>query len=273
MYVQSKSDALNAGIIQAGLQTEGLGRTLHILTETPSTNTLGVTLANSGEPHGTVILAEHQTAGKGRLGRSWISPPNKNIFCSIILKDPRLQPYVTWIPLATGLAISEAIQSVQSIGSSLKWPNDLLINNKKLCGILCEGTSGTQTSGTWIVGFGINVNSTKDDFPPELQPTLTSLALETQEFWNRNTLLAFIFNILEKWYDQLASGNIDAIQAAYTTACSTVGIDVRCTLTGTQEIHGRAIAIGKDGSLQIIPFTEGAKKAIEVRSADVTHLR
>jgi len=273
MLVQLKSDALNAGVIQSRLTTQALGRTLHILTEIPSTNTLGLTLAASGEPHGTVILAEHQTAGKGRLGRSWASPPNKNIYCSVILRDPRLQQHLTWVPLVTGLAISEAIQTEQLIKPSLKWPNDLLIGNKKLGGILCESISRGNTPNLLIIGFGININASIDDFPEDLQPTSTSLLQESGQPCNRNTLLACMFNNLERWYDQLASNNIDAVHSAYADECSTLGLDVRCTLTGTREIHGRATAIGIDGSLHVTPFQQGAKKTIEIRSADVTHVR
>jgi len=273
MLVQSKSDALNAGIIQAGLKTQALGRTVHILTETPSTNTLGLTLAASGEPQGTVILAEHQTAGKGRLGRFWASPPNKNIYCSVILRDPRLQQHMPWVPLVTGLAISEAIQSEQSIKPSLKWPNDLLIGNKKLGGILCESISRGNTPSLLIVGFGVNVNAALDDFSEDLQPIATSLIQESGHLCNRNALLASIFNHLEKWYAQLTSNNIDLVHSAYASECSTLGLEVRCILTGTREIHGRATAIGIDGSLHVTPFEQGAKKTIEIRSADVTHVR
>jgi len=273
MLVQLQSDALNAGVIQSGLKTQALGRTVHILTETPSTNTLGLRLATSGEPHGTVILAEHQTAGKGRLGRFWASPPNKNIYCSVILRDPRLQQHMTWVPLVTGLAISEAIQTEQSIKPSLKWPNDLLIGNKKLGGILCESTSRGNIPSVLIVGFGVNVNAILDDFPENLQPTSTSLLQESGQPCNRNTLLTCMFNQLERWYDLLALNNIDAVHSAYAAECSTLGLDVRCTLTGTREIHGRATAIGLDGSLHVTPFEQGAKKTIEIRSADVTHVR
>ncbi len=273
MLVTPSFDALNATVIQTGLTTQALGQSIHILTETASTNSLGMTLAASDEPDGTVILAEHQTAGKGRLGRSWVSPPNKNIYCSIILRDPRLQQHLSWIPLATGLALQEAIQTTLGIAPSLKWPNDLLIRNKKLAGILCESTSRGPSGGVFIVGFGVNVNAEREDFPAALQATATSILQESGMPFNRNILLTFIFNHLEKWYDHLASDNIIAVQSAYTAACSTLGIDVRCTLNESREIHGRATAIGRDGSLQVIPFEQGARQVIEIRSADVTHVR
>jgi BirA family transcriptional regulator, biotin operon repressor / biotin---[acetyl-CoA-carboxylase] ligase len=273
MLVQQKSDALNAGVIQAGLKTQILGQSLHIVTETPSTNTLGLTLAEAGEPHGTVILAEHQTAGKGRLGRSWVSPPHKNIYCSLILRDPRLQPHLTWIPLATGLALSEAIEQELQITSLLKWPNDLMIDNKKLGGILCESTSRGLSTCLVIVGFGINVNASQDDFPTELQDSSTSLYLKNQQSCSRNQLLSRIFNLLEKWYDQLTLSHIDEMHTAYSAACSTLGMDVRCVLSGTKEVHGRATAVGKDGSLQVTTFEQGSKKTIEIHSGDVIHVK
>jgi BirA family biotin operon repressor/biotin-[acetyl-CoA-carboxylase] ligase len=273
MALPSRSDALNAGMIKEGLNTQALGRSIHILTETPSTNTLALTLAESEEPHGTVILAEHQTAGKGRLGRSWISPPHKNIYCSLILRDSRLQKHVTWIPLVTGLALSEAIHTTHTITTSLKWPNDILVGTKKIGGILCESTSRGNTTGALIVGVGVNVNSNQDDFPSELQDHTTSVLQASGQLTNRNTLLACMFNHLEKWYDQLVSHNIDAVHVAYSAACSTLGLHVRCMLTGTREIEGRATAIGRDGALQLTPFEQGVKNPIAVHSADVTHVR
>jgi len=273
MPVQPTADALQATVIQAKLTTQSLGQSIHILTETPSTNSLGMTLAESGESHGTVILAEHQTSGKGRLGRSWVSPPNKNIYCSVILRDPRLQKYLTWIPLATGVALSEAIQKEHSITTSLKWPNDLLIDQKKLGGILCESTSRGKSTGVLIVGFGVNVNANQEDFPTDLQHTSTSLLQESGQPCHRNPLIASMFNHLERWYDQLASHNIEAIRSAYSAVCSTLGMDVCCMVNDRQEIHGLATAIGVDGSLQVIPFTPGAKKTIDIHSADVTHVR
>ena len=273
MRVQPNFDALNTTVIQSGLTTQALGQSIHILTETASTNSLGMTLAESGDPHGTVILAEQQTAGKGRLGRSWVSPPRKNIYCSIILRDPCLQKHLTWIPLATGLALSEAIQKTQTITSSLKWPNDILIRNKKLAGILCQSTSRGQSAGGVIVGFGVNVNAGPEDFPADLQTTSTSLFQESGQLCHRNRLLASMFNHLERWYDQLASHNIDTVKSAYSAACSTLGMDVRCTLKESKEIRGHATAIGIDGSLQVIPFDQGAKHPIEIHSADVIHVR
>ena len=273
MLTQPTSDALNVEAIQSRLRTQSIGKILHVLVKTPSTNLVGLSLADSGEPHGSVILAEHQTAGKGRLDRSWISPPNKNIYCSVILKKPGLQEHLSWVPLVTGLAIAEAIQMNHSTTLSLKWPNDLLVRDKKLGGILCQGTIRKGDASALVVGFGINVNSTSEDFPPELHNISTSLYQESGRFCNRNSLLSSILNNLEKWYKQLAMHELDVIHSAYSASCSTLGTDVCCTLTESHDVNGRAIEIGKDGSLQIAPFEAGAKKNIILHSADITHIR
>ena len=264
---------INFEIIQSGLGTKSLGKNLHILAKTPSTNLLGLTLADSGEPHGTAIIAEHQTAGKGRLERSWVSPPNKNIYCSVILKQPELEKYLPWIPLITGLAIAEAIETNHSTALSLKWPNDLLVQDKKLGGILCQGTTRKNDISALIVGFGINVNSVPEDFPHELRTILTSLYQESGRFCNRNFLLSSILNNLEKWYEKLAMKNLNEIHLAYSASCTTLGKDVCCTLTGSRNINGRATEIGKDGSLLITPFEARTKKTVAVHSADVKHIR
>lgn len=273
MLSQPTFDQLNFQEIQSGLCTEDLGKTIHILNKTSSTNLLGLTLVYSGEPHGTVILAEHQTSGKGRLGRTWVSPPNKNIYCSVILKKPELQKHLTWVPLVTGLAIAEAIETNYSKALSLKWPNDLLVKDKKLGGVLCQGTTSKGDASALIVGFGVNVNSTFEDFPPELHTISTSLYQESGQLWNRNSLLSGILNSLEKWYKQLAIHDLDGIHLAYSTSCSTLGKNICCTLTGSLEINGRATEIGKDGSLWVTLFEAGAKKTIVVHSADVKHIR
>jgi len=272
MAGQSKSHSLNLEIIQQGLTTQALGRRGHLVNDVSSTNTLAITLAESGEPHGTIILADTQTAGRGRLGRSWVSCPHKNIYCSAIFIDPRLCQYITWIPLMTGLAISEALRQEPSITLSLKWPNDILVENKKLGGILCETTNRTKNPGVIVVGFGVNVNAQSEDFPAALRTAATSLSLETGKVSDRNSILTSILNHLEKWYDHLAANKIEDMHLAYSSNCSTLGLDVRCVLTTTQEIHGRAIGIAKDGALQVMPYEPG-RKTVEIRSADVTHVR
>ena len=126
-----QSVPLKAETIRHRLTTRRLGRSLHLFEELASTNATAFTLAGSGATHGTAVLAETQTAGKGRLGRHWISPPHLNLYCSVILKEPTISRHVSWIPLVTGLALAEATRRYCDIEISLKWPNDLLYVEKK----------------------------------------------------------------------------------------------------------------------------------------------
>ncbi len=264
---------LEAARIEQRLTTRSLGRPLHLFAELASTNATAFTLAGSGAPHGTGVLAETQTAGKGRLGRQWTSPPHLNIYCSLILTDPKLSRHATWIPLVTGLALVEAAHRACDIEISLKWPNDLLYIEKKIGGILCESTSQGSRIATCVVGFGLNVNCRETDFPEELRPLATSCHQATRQFHDRNDLIADIFNQLENWYDCLISEQFEHVRKSYETSCVTLGREVEITCLTGQTIHGTATNIGQDGALLVSTMREGKRHNLAIRSGDVSHLR
>lgn len=268
-----QSTPLETASIEQRLTTRSLGRPLHLFAELASTNTTAFMLADSGAPHGTVVLAEAQTAGKGRLGRQWISPPHLNIYCSLILKDPKLARHVSWIPLVTGLALVEAVRRACGIGISLKWPNDLLYSEKKIGGILCESASQDSRIGTCVVGFGLNVNCRETDFPEELRPFATSCHLATRKFYDRNGLIADIFNQLENWYDCLISEQFEYVRRSYGASCATLGREVEIACLTGQTVCGTATNIGQDGALLVSTMQEGKNHTLEIRSGDVKHLR
>lgn len=268
-----QSTPLKAASIQQRLTTRSLGRPLHLFAELASTNATALTLANSGAPHGTAILAEAQTAGKGRLGRQWISPPHLNICCSLILKDPNFLRHVSWIPLVTGLAMAEATQRTCGIGISLKWPNDLLHIEKKIGGILCESASQDSRIETCVVGFGLNVNCRETDFPEALHTLATSCHQATRQFHDRNGLIADIFNQLENWYDCVASKQFERVRKSYEASCVTLGREVEIACMAGQTIRGTATAIGQDGALVVSTMREDKSHTLEIRSGDVRHLR
>ena len=268
-----QSIPLEAASIEQRLTTCSLGRPLHLFAELDSTNTTAFTLGSSGAPHGTAVLAEAQTAGKGRLGRQWISPPFLNIYCSLILKQPKLSRHASWIPLVTGLALAEATRRFCNIEISLKWPNDLLHVGKKIGGILCESASQNSQVSTCIVGFGLNVNGREPDFPEELRPLATSYHLATRKFHDRNGLIADIFNQLENWYDCVESEQFEHVRTSYATLCVTLGRKVEIAGVEGETIHGTAIDIGKDGSLLVSAMQAGKSRTLEIRAGDVQHLR
>ena len=259
--------------VQRGLTTRHLGRPLHLFASLASTNTMAFTLARSGAGHGTTVLAESQTAGAGRLGRQWVSPPHRNLACSVILATPALLDHASWIPLVTGLALQEATQQAAGLTLSLKWPNDLLFGDKKAGGVLCERAGHGSSFHVCVMGFGINVNSRGTDFPHALRALTTSLYEETQHHHDRNALLATMLNRLEYWYDHMESGRFDIIRQAYAASCGTLGRDVRVSCLDGQSIQGTAIDIGRDGALLVSTTHGGQSRTVTIRSADVEHLR
>jgi len=267
------STRLETEAIRQRLTTRRLGRSLHLFEELASTNATAFTLAGSGATHGTAVLAEAQTAGKGRLGRHWVSPPHLNIYCSVILKNPKISRHVSWIPLVTGLALAEATRRSCGIEISLKWPNDLLYVEKKIGGVLCESASQGSQVSTCVVGFGVNVNSRETDFSDELRSLATSCFQATRQCYDRNGLIVDMFNQLESWYDCVEAERFDHVRQAYAASCATLGRNVQVTRVEEETIHGTAVDIGKDGALLVSTVRKGRPRILEIRTGDVHHLR
>ena len=273
MSAPAPSARLDVETIRQRLTTRRLGRSLHLFEELASTNATAFTLVNAGATHGTAVLAEAQTAGKGRLGRHWSSPPHLNIYCSLILNNPNVARHVSWIPLVAGLALAEAIQRSCGIEISLKWPNDLLCIDKKIGGILCESSSHGSQVSTCVVGFGVNVNCRETDFPEELRSLATSCYEATRQSYDRNGLIADMFNRLESWYDCVEAEQFEYVRTSYAASCATLGREVEISCVAGETIHGTAIDIGKDGALLVSDRREGKSHTMEIRAGDVQHLR
>ena len=265
---------LNARNIQRALSTKTFGRTLHVLEEVASTNTQAAALVQDGAPHGTVVVAESQTAGRGRLGRHWHSPSGKNLYCSVLLRTMparEQQPlWLSWIPLTAALAVSRAVQVVANLKPSVKWPNDILIGNRKLGGVLCESSGVGTAHVTVIVGIGLNVNIRQDEFPDELREIATSVAIESQRPCDRTALLAALLAELETRCESFLAGNHGDILEEYMLRCSTIGRRVRIELAHGEQMEGTAGSIRPDGALRII---RDDHTAVDIRAGDVIHLR
>ncbi len=274
MVTPAAFQPLNAQGIQRALSTQSFGRTLHVLEEVTSTNTAAATLAQESAPHGTVVVAESQTAGRGRLGRHWHSPSGKNLYCSVLLRTMptrEQQPlWLSWIPLIAALAVGRAVQVVANLKPSVKWPNDILIGNRKLGGILCESSGVGTAHATVIVGIGLNVNIRRDEFPDELREIATSLAIESQRPCDRTALLATLLAELETRYESFLAGNHGDILKEYMLRCSTIGRRVRIELAHGEQMDGTAESIQTDGSLRII---RDDRTTVDIRAGDVIHLR
>jgi BirA family biotin operon repressor/biotin-[acetyl-CoA-carboxylase] ligase len=258
-----------------------LGRRIELFDCLPSTNREAVQLAQAEVEHGTVVAADSQTAGRGRLSRTWFSPPGANLYCSIILRTARpperLTEWLSWLPLISALAAAEAIEQVSSIQVSVKWPNDLLISERKVGGILCESGTGTRSDPFQIIGIGINVNLDHDDWPADLRDSATSLWQERKIVVDRNRLLAQLLLELEQCLDELVIHGTNRIGLAYYQRCSTIGHTIQATLANGDVVVGLAEGIGQDGSLRVRPQTiqpgSGTQEVVHLRVADIIHVR
>jgi BirA family biotin operon repressor/biotin-[acetyl-CoA-carboxylase] ligase len=275
------SDPLTLDNIRSTLATKSLGQQLHLHQELASTNSEALLLAQAGATHGTVVVAEHQSAGRGRRTRHWYSPPGANIYCSVVVRGIgpalTLSEWLSWVPLVSALAAAEAVYTTASVSLSLKWPNDLLFQERKVGGILCESTHISADDPIVVIGIGLNVNMSADSFPEDLRQTATSLHAISHEFTDRNRLLAQLLLELEQSLDELRDQGPGRLRQAYASRCGTLGRPVRLLLGDEQELLGTAESIGADGVLQVRPRTSTTGThvplLVDIHAAEVIHLR
>ncbi|QTE00533.1 biotin--[acetyl-CoA-carboxylase] ligase [Streptomyces cyanogenus] len=265
---------LNAVALRRGLVREGgLYREIEVVQQTGSTNSDLAARAEAGKAdEGAVLVAEEQTAGRGRLDRRWTAPPRSGLFFSVLLK-PTEVPVARWgwLPLLTGVAVATGLSRAAGVDTALKWPNDLLVTvggeERKAGGILAEraGADGV------VVGVGINVTLRADELPV---PQAGSLALAGAVGTDRDPLLRAVLRSLEDWYGRwrAAGGDPSAsgLQETYTAGCATLGRVVRAELPGERAVVGEAVALDGDGRL-IIATDQGMQEP--VGAGDIVHLR
>ncbi|MFI1930454.1 biotin--[acetyl-CoA-carboxylase] ligase [Streptomyces sp. NPDC020330] len=264
---------LNVTALRRGLlRPDALWTSLEVVGSTGSTNTDLAAQARGGAAgEGAVLVAEEQTAGRGRLERSWTAPPRSGLFLSVYL-EPGDIPAERWgwVPLLAGVAAATGLAKAAGVDMSLKWPNDLLVSvegeERKTGGIL-----GEFAGDGIVVGLGINVSLRADELPA---PTAGSLALAGAVSTDRETLLRAVLRSLEHWYGQWKAAGGDAaasgLQAAYAAGCATLDRTVRAELPGGTALVGEAVAIDGDGRLVL--STEGGLQR-PVSAGDIVHLR
>jgi BirA family transcriptional regulator, biotin operon repressor / biotin---[acetyl-CoA-carboxylase] ligase len=270
---------LDAGRLWAALRREQRGACvpggpatmwteIRILATTGSTNTDLLRLAAAGAPEGLVLATESQTAGKGRQGRAWQTRPGAALTFSVLLRpDPVPQAARGWLPLLAGVAVVHALGRVSALEASLKWPNDVLVGQGKLAGILAE-----QAAGAVVVGIGINVLGGERDLPVA---SATSLERCGAGETDRTSLLAAILDEIEHWYVRWReTGHGDAetagLRKEYVSLSATVGQNVRVLLPGERVLTG--LASGVDGAGQLLVETADAG-LVAVSAGDVVHVR
>jgi BirA family transcriptional regulator, biotin operon repressor / biotin---[acetyl-CoA-carboxylase] ligase len=260
-----------AALRSRAVRPDGLWREIEVVESTGSTNADLLARALRGEPEGTVLAAEEQRAGRGRMGRAWTSPPRAALTFSLLLKPAVPPARRGWLPLLTGVAVAAAVTRAAGVETGLKWPNDLLAANAKLAGILAEAAGDAV-----IVGIGLNVSTEPTEFPgprPGALPA-TSLRAAGAAAPNREDILLAILAGFERWYRvwQQAGGDPDrsGLRPEYTRLCATIGRTVRAELPGGQALSGSAVGVDSDGRLLVL-LSSGSEVA--VAAGDVVHLR
>ena len=258
----------------------GLWRRLDVRAETGSTNADAAEAAGRGEPEGLVVVAEKQTAGRGRRDRQWVSPARAGLTLSVLLRpsdpDPGNgwlavpRPAYGWLPLLVGVALLEAVQQRAEVDAALKWPNDLLIKDAKCAGLLAEVVGDAV-----VVGIGLNVSTRADELPPVTTGLpATSLLVAGAEHTDRDPLLRALLRGLAGWYSGWRETGGDAelcgLLAAYRRGCSTIGRDVRVHLPTGEVLSGTATTVDVAGQL-VIRTVDGDER--RVSAGDVLHVR
>ena len=243
-------DLLFGPVIHRYLEPGTLGRHIIFRHEVSSTNTLAMSLARSGEPHGTVVVADRQTGGRGRMGRIWESPAGVNIYMSVILHPPVLPARASQIPIVSVIALSRAMERFEpALKYGIKWPNDLLVGERKLAGILCEMKTDGEEVHHLVTGIGVNVNMTGMD--DSISATATSIAIETGGTYFRPVLAAYIIEELESAYDSwLAATGLEPFMADWEERSLLRGLEVSISTPGG-ELTGVAEGLAPSGALRL----------------------
>ncbi len=257
--LKGAGDVLSEAELLSCLKTEWAGGRTVYFDATDSTNAQAKRLAEAHAPHGTLVVSDRQDGGKGRRGRSWASPSGVGIWMSLILRPEIAPSSASMLTLAAALAVREGIREETGLSPLIKWPNDLVLNGKKICGILTEMSTELMEIQYVITGIGINVN--QREFPPEIRDTATSLSLEAGRSFRRSSLIAAILKAFEKDYTAfLKTGDLSLLLEEYNACLVNRGKEV-CILDPSGEYRAVAEGIDESGSL-LVTLPDGTRREI-----------
>ncbi|MEH7125275.1 MULTISPECIES: biotin--[acetyl-CoA-carboxylase] ligase [unclassified Bacillus (in: firmicutes)] len=258
-------ERITADEIRLGLLTKFIGKNIHYEESVDSTQKIAHRLANEDTPEGTVIIAEEQLLGRGRMDRRWHSPKYTGIWMSVILRPNLPPPKAPQLTLITAVAVVQAIEELTDLSPQIKWPNDILINGKKVTGILTELQADADRITSIIIGIGINVNQQKEDYPEELHTIATSLSIESGKKLQRAELVKILLSKLENLYTLYLEKGFYPIKLLWESYAISIGKVITArTITGS--IQGKALGITEDGVLMI---EDEMSKIHHIYSADI----
>lgn len=267
--LRSSPDVLLADDIQYGLATKIVGRQIDCVKQLGSTNQSVREAAAAGASEGLVVLADSQSAGRGRLGRNWVSPAGVNIYCSVLLRPQIPPPDASQLTFLTAVATAEILDDVCGLNARVKWPNDVLVNGKKIAGLLNELGAETEQIHYLVLGIGLNVNMAADQFPLDLRYPATSVMLETGNTQARLPLVrALLLRIDELYHDLLTQGFAPLRrrwEARFDLLDRPVEVD-----QGQRIVRGLVGGLDADGALRLL-LPDGRSERIlvgDVRPAD-----
>ncbi|MDD2273553.1 MAG: biotin--[acetyl-CoA-carboxylase] ligase [Desulfuromonadaceae bacterium] len=245
----SSPDTIDQHEVRAHLNSARVGRQLEFIKQTGSTNADTFRLAENGAIEGTVVLADSQTGGKGRRGRLWSSPAGVNLYCSVVLRPaimPHEAPQLTFL---SAVAAARAIEQTTKLTPEIKWPNDLLLSGKKVAGLLNEMSAETDGINFVILGIGVNLNMTADQFPNDLRHPATSLLLESGTRVDRSHFTGTMLNELDRLYADFLAHGFGPVREEWQRRCNANGRQVTVNDSGTECTGGRFIGIDSDGAM------------------------
>jgi len=245
----SSPDVIDPHDVSAQLENGRVGGRLEFLKRTASTNADAFRLAEDGAVEGTVVLADSQTGGKGRRGRVWSSPAGVNLYCSVVLRPaimPHEAPQLTFL---SAVAAARAIEQTTQLNPEIKWPNDLLVSGKKVAGLLNEMSAETDGINFVILGIGVNLNMTADQFPGDLRHPATSLLLESGARVDRSRFTGTMLRELDRLYTDFLAHGFGPVREEWQRRCNASGRQVLVNDSGTECTGGRFIGIDSDGAM------------------------
>src|ERR1700691_4954177 len=259
-HIERLPDILVPQMLSHRLYGTPFARHIHHFFKTDSTNTVAMRMAEQGEPHGTLVLAEEQTAGRGRAGRSWVSEKSTGIYCTILLRPPIPPAPAPLLTLVAGLAARDAAAEGLDKAPDIRWPNDLLVRGRKFCGILTEMHAEPDRMHYAVIGIGINVNQTK--MPAELADFATSLRLETGKIHSRLEVLIRLLRHLDRYYNQFIAEGAGPILRRFAEVSSYFqGKRVRIT-TPIEVFTGTTAGLESSGVLRVMRDDGGGIESV-----------